>query len=321
MLAEVGHRDGLAVVQRMAGGGDQEAVLVEQRGRAEFGCVERSVHHRHVELAADELEGQRARGRIEEYDVHLGILRLEGVEEGRDEPARRRTDDAGADGAGHDVAHRRNVRRQRRELVVDPAGALDDDSTLLGELGGRSVHEDHPELVLETGDVGADVRLHGVQRLRRCREAAVLADGDECSELSLVHVEACTFSRTGSERRSSLREILAIGCNYWKDCLQVFIVMPQQQTPEHSGVPPSQLWPRSSGGIPLCRRPSRRTRSPLWSFGLFHGRRPASLGTVAALPPDRSATSGGRPCRGTEFFQCRRFAPGTRVASSSWPLL
>ena len=70
---------------------------------------------------------------------------------------------------------------------LDVAGPVDHDLALLGERAGGPVDEGDAQLALEAGDVGRDVRLHGVQGPGGGREAAVVGDGDEGGELSEVH--------------------------------------------------------------------------------------------------------------------------------------
>ncbi len=56
---------------------------------------------------------------------------------------------------------------------------------LVGELGdlGRAVPHRDAELVLEVGHRGADRRLHTAELARRRREASLLDDGDERTQL------------------------------------------------------------------------------------------------------------------------------------------
>ena len=83
--------------------------------------------------------------------------------------------------------HGRHVGDQGVELGLDAPGPRDDRLALGGEVAGGPVDEGDAQLALEAGDVGRDVRLHGVQRPGRGREAAVVGDGDEGGELAEVH--------------------------------------------------------------------------------------------------------------------------------------
>ena len=85
------------------------------------------------------------------------------------------------------AVHRGDVGDEGVELGLHPAGPADDGLALVGEPAGGAVDQGDAELPLEPGDVGGDVRLHGVQGPGRGREAAVLGDGDEGGELAEVH--------------------------------------------------------------------------------------------------------------------------------------
>ena len=89
--------------------------------------------------------------------------------------------------AGDLVAHRGHVGGEGVELGLDAAGPLDHDRTLLGDLAGGPVDERDAELLLQAGDVGRHVRLHGVQGPGGGREAAVVDHGEHGVELAQVH--------------------------------------------------------------------------------------------------------------------------------------
>ena len=79
------------------------------------------------------------------------------------EPPGGRADDADAGRARDLGVHRGDVGHEGVELAVDAPGPAHDRLALLGEPAARPVHERHAQLALETGDVGRDVRLHGVE--------------------------------------------------------------------------------------------------------------------------------------------------------------
>jgi hypothetical protein len=75
----------------------------------------------------------------------------------------------------------------RFELGLDAPGPLDHQLAGLGEAPGGAVDQRRAELALEVGDVGGDVRLHGVQGPGGSGEAVVVGDGGEGGELAEVH--------------------------------------------------------------------------------------------------------------------------------------
>ena len=108
------------------------------------------------------------------------------------QPASRRADDTEAGLAGDLVAARRHVGGDVVQLVQDPPGPLDDRSALVGEPAPLAVDEGDTELLLEPGDVAADVGLHGVQRACSRRERPVVGDRHEGGELAEIHLETDT---------------------------------------------------------------------------------------------------------------------------------
>ena len=80
-----------------------------------------------------------------------------------------------------------HVGGDRVELGLDAAGPVDDGLSLLGQAAGAAVDEGRAELLLEAGDVGADVGLHGGEGVGGGAERALLGHGDERLELAEVH--------------------------------------------------------------------------------------------------------------------------------------
>ena len=103
------------------------------------------------------------------------------------QPAGGGADDADAAHAGDLVAHRGDVGGEGVELGLDAAGPLDHDRALLGHLARGPVDEGDPELLLQPGDVGRDVGLHGVQGSGCRGEAPVVDHGEHGVELAQVH--------------------------------------------------------------------------------------------------------------------------------------
>ena len=73
------------------------------------------------------------------------------------------------------------------QLGLDAAGPGHHEFAGLGEQAGGSIDQRGAELLFEVGDVGGDVRLHGVEGTGGRREALVVGDGGEGGELAEVH--------------------------------------------------------------------------------------------------------------------------------------
>ena len=140
-----------------------------------------------VELVREEAGHQRGRRRVDHDHVDLRVLARDGLEHEWDQPARRRADASQAHRAGDLVAERGHVRDDRVELRMDVPSAADDGLALLGEDAAAPIDEGDAQLPLEASHVGGHVRLHGVHRSGRRREAARFGDRDEHGELSEVH--------------------------------------------------------------------------------------------------------------------------------------
>ena len=70
-----------------------------------------------------------------------------------------------------------------------PTGSVDDDHAFVGEPAALTIDQRDAQFALQTGDVAADVRLHGVQGARRRGERAVVGDRHERGELAEIHLE------------------------------------------------------------------------------------------------------------------------------------
>ena len=70
--------------------------------------------------------------------------------------------------------------RRARSTTID---------TLVGQSATLAIDQDHAQLLLESGDVAADVGLHGVQRSGGRGERAVVGDRHERGELAEIHLE------------------------------------------------------------------------------------------------------------------------------------
>jgi len=74
------------------------------------------------------------------------------------------------------------------ELVDHPPGPFHHHRPVVGEATALAIDEDDAQLPFQTGDVPADVGLHGVHRPRGRGERSVVSDGDQGGELSQVHL-------------------------------------------------------------------------------------------------------------------------------------
>ena len=134
-----------------------------------------------------ELELQGRGGGVVDDDPHQRVALDHRLDEGGHEPPGRRADQTDPAGAGDLVAHGGHVGGEGVELGLDAAGPLDDHRPLLGDLPGGPVDEGHAELLLQPGDVGGDVGLHGVQGAGGGGEATVVDHGEHGVELTQVH--------------------------------------------------------------------------------------------------------------------------------------
>ena len=187
MLAELRERHPIALRQRVVGRRDEHEVLLEQRLGGELEIVDGQVDDGEVEVPGLQLERERRRARLDHDGAHAGVLDPQPVEQARHEPAGGGADDAEAHVAAQLGAEARDVGPDRVELGLDAPRPGHHRGAFLGEPAGAAVDQRGAELVLEAGDVGRDVRLHGVERLRGAGERAVLRDGDQGLELAHVH--------------------------------------------------------------------------------------------------------------------------------------
>ena len=166
---------------------DEEAVLVEEGLGDQLGVGDGQGEHRHVDGARVELELQGRGGGVVHDDPHPRVALGHGLDQRRHQPAGGRADQPDAAHAGDLVAHRGHVGGEGVELGLDATGPLDHDRPLLGDLAGGPVDEGHAELLLQAGDVGRHVGLHGVQGAGGGGEAAVVDHGEHGVELAQVH--------------------------------------------------------------------------------------------------------------------------------------
>ncbi len=179
--------DEVELGQGVAGGGDHDEVLLEERFHDDVVVVDGEVDHGQVEGAGQQLGEQRGGVALQDADAHLGVAPGHGGQEGGEQPASGGAEDSQADVAGDLVAHRGDVGHEGVELALDPAGPGDHGQAFLGEPARRAIHQDGAQLPLQAGDVGGHVRLHGVEPGGRGREGAHLVDGDEGGELAQIH--------------------------------------------------------------------------------------------------------------------------------------
>ena len=146
------------------------------------------MHDRPIELARDHVGHERRRGAFLDDHPDVRVLFAQLSEEPRDQPACRRSDHADPRLAGHLGVPARHVCGDVVELVEDASGSFDHPRALLGQAAHRPVDERHAEFLLQAGDVARHVRLHRVERPRRCGERAVVGDRHQGGELPDVHL-------------------------------------------------------------------------------------------------------------------------------------
>ena len=141
-----------------------------------------------LKLPGQQTRDQRRRAALGDDGPHAGMVGLEGRQEAREQPARRRAEDADAHVAGDVAVDRGDVGGDVVHLAQDAPGPVDDPHPVLGQAALGAVDERRAELPLEAGDVAGDVGLHREQRPRRRRERAVVSDRHEGGELPDVHL-------------------------------------------------------------------------------------------------------------------------------------
>ena len=77
------------------------------------------------------------------------------------------------------VAERCQIVFDRSEFADDSAGSIGNDLTLGGEFASGPVDQGGAEFGFESGDMGRDVGLHGVQGPGGRRERTVFGDGEQ----------------------------------------------------------------------------------------------------------------------------------------------
>ena len=162
--------------ERMIRWDDEQPVLVEERFSRDLAVRDRQVDNGEVEAVGEQLGHERGRGGVDHYDAHLGVALSQLFEHQRHEPAAGRADAAEPDVAGHLVAQGGHVGLDRFDLVGDVPHPAQHRLALLGERPAASIDEGHPQLSLEPGDVGGDVRLDRVQLAGGGRERAGIGD-------------------------------------------------------------------------------------------------------------------------------------------------
>ncbi len=209
VVAELRERDPVALGQGVIVGRDEHQVFLEELLGCQLDVVGGQVHDGEVEVPGQELERQRGGARFDHDGVDPGMVLTETVEEAGHEPSGGGPDDPETHVAAELGAEAGDVGPDRVELGLHPTRPRHDCGAFDREPPGLTVDEGRVELALEVSDMGRDVRLHGVQRLRRARERAVLGHCDEGLELADVH--------DASVPLPSLKAIGIPGDNYWTD--------------------------------------------------------------------------------------------------------
>ena len=112
---------------------------------------------------------------------------LERIEQRRNEPSSGRADDPESDMAADFVAERCQIVFDRSEFADDSAGSIGNDLTLGGEFASGPVDQGRAEFGLESGEMGRNDGLHGVQGPSGRRERTVFGDGEQRVQLAKVH--------------------------------------------------------------------------------------------------------------------------------------
>ena len=173
--------------QRMIGGRQDDAVFVEEHLGVDIRVVDGQIDDRAVEATARDLGQERCRGGVDHDELNPGVAGAELAQQCRNQPAGGRADDPHT----HDTSHLTRVGGQvgvdGLELGLYAPGSFDHRLAFDGQLARAAFDEDDAELTLEPRNVGGDVGLHRVQRARGGREAGVVRDGDQGSELPEIH--------------------------------------------------------------------------------------------------------------------------------------
>ena len=162
---------------------EQHEVFREQGLDGDLGVVDRQVHDGGVELLADQPRDEVGGVALVHGDVHARVLPAEVPEELGEQPPGGGAEHAQARVAAHFVAPGGHLGGDVVEFVQHPAGLLDHDDTVVGEAAALTIDEYHAQLLLETGDVAADVALYRVERSGGCGERTVIRDRDQSGEL------------------------------------------------------------------------------------------------------------------------------------------
>ena len=171
----------------MVGGREEHEILGEEGHDQDVRVVHRPVEDGEVETTVHELGEHGDRGALGDDDPDPRVALADLGEQLGHEPTGRGADDADAYVARYLLAERGEVGDDGFELGGDAARPGGDQGALGGETTGRPIDEGDAQLALELGDVGRDVRLHGVQGLGGAGERPVVGDRHEGGELAKVH--------------------------------------------------------------------------------------------------------------------------------------
>ncbi len=173
--------------QDVGGGGNEQQVLLEEHLHGGVGIVDGEVDHGEVDGAGHQLGYQRGGVALEDRHLDPRVAARHGIEERGEQPAPGGADHPQADVAGHLVAHRAHVGHEGVELGLDAPSPSHHRFTLSGQPPAGPVDEGGPELALQAGDMGRDVRLHRVQPAGGGRERSCFGHRHQCRQLPEVH--------------------------------------------------------------------------------------------------------------------------------------
>jgi hypothetical protein len=166
---------------------DQHEVLVEEVGSDDLVAGEGEGDDGQVQLAGAELDLELHAGSLRHIEVDVRVTGPQQVEKLRHQPAAGGADHAQAYRADHFLAQGHHIGHHVGELAHHPAGPLDHDVALLGQVARGPVDQLDLQLTLEAGDMGRDVGLNRPDRRRGRREAPGVGNTQKCLQMFQLH--------------------------------------------------------------------------------------------------------------------------------------
>ncbi len=169
--------------------GENEAVL-EERHVLEIGMLHGKREEQDIELAFEQLAGERLRLRLAHVQLELGIGLAEKRQQRRKHVGRDRGDDAQAQGARQHAARVMGKGNEVADVAQDARGARGDLEALVGELdtGAGALDEHETEALLELVYLHRERRLRHRAGIGRTAKVQLAGERIEVSQLLEGHV-------------------------------------------------------------------------------------------------------------------------------------